>query len=308
MYDSSNGSFAEGYAVGRDSNGGSNSNGGGMWGDNGWWIVIILFAMIWGWGGNGFGNGGGGATNAFLPYAIGGNGALTRGDLCNEFSFNDLQNGVRNINDSVNLGFANLNSTICHQQYDTAMQTNAIQAAVNGGFSALNSTICQQQYDTAGLINGVNNTIQGGFNAANIVALQNQNALQSQIASCCCDERAAIENLRFTIAQEDCNTRNLIQSTTRDMIDNNNANTRAILEKLTAQEIAAKDAQIAAQNQKLFAAELAASQSAQNAYLINTLRPTPVPAYPASSPCGYNWNPSVLAGYGYGNGSCGCGL
>lgn len=289
---------------------GYNNNGG--WGGNmggDWFLVLFLiFAMMGGWG-NGWGNNGGGAATQ---------GALTRGDLCNEFSFNDLQNGVRNINDAVSLGFANLNSTICHQQYDTAMQTNAIQAAVNGGFQSLNSTICQQQYDTAQQINGLNNTINGGFNAMNIsnlqtanaqniAQLQSTNAIQGQIAQCCCDERAALENVRFTIAQEDCSTRNLMQSIARDQIDNANANTRAILDKLTAQEIAAKDAQIAAQNQKLFAAELAASQSQQNAYLINTLRPTPVPAYPASSPCGYNWSPSVLAGgYGYNN-NCGCG-
>lgn len=212
-----------------------------------------------------------------------------------DMNFNDLQNGVRNINDAINVGFANLNSTICHQQYDTAMQTNAIQAAVNSGFSSLNSTICQQQYDLAGQLN-----------AQNIAAMQNANAIQSQIAGCCCDIREGISGVNYNMATQACDTRNTIQNTTRDLIDNQNANTRAILDKLTSQELAAKDAQISAQNQRIFGLELAASQAKQNSYLINTLRPTPVPAYPASSPCGYNWSPSVLAGYGYSN-NCGCG-
>lgn len=221
-------------------------------------------------------------------------GALTRGDLCMDMNFNDLQNGVRNINDAVNLGFANLNSTICHQQYDTAMLINGVQGAVNGGFSALNSTICQQQYDTAAQLNGINTTIMGGFNAT-----------QAQLAQCCCDQRAATADLKYTIASEDCATRNLIQSTTRDMIDNNNANTRAILDKLTAQEIAAKDAQIAAQTQKIFGLELTASQVAQNAYLINQLRPTAVPAYLTCSPYASAYGLYNVSGYG--NNGCGCG-
>lgn len=302
-----------GYALGRDSGTANGANNGmGMWGDCGWWVLIILFAMIWGWGGNGFGGGNNGA-NSFLPYAIGGNGALTRNDLCSEFSFNDLQNGVRNVNDAVSTGFANLNSTICHQQYDTAMLVNGVNnningvtAAVNGGFSALNSTICQQQYDTAQQLNAMNMANMQNANAANVVALQNANAIQNQINDCCCKTQTGFDNVRFTIAQEDCNTRNLMQSIARDQMDNANANTRAILDRLTAQEIAAKDAQIASLNQQLFRADLSASQAAQTNQIINTLNPPPVPAYPASSPCGLgNWSPSVLAnGYGYNNCCC----
>lgn len=266
--------------------GNDNSNGNAWGGDGAWWIIILFLFVFCGWGGNGFGGGFGNGAGM--------QGALTRGDLCNEFSFNDLQNGVRNINDAVNLGFANLNSTICHQQYDTAMQTNAIQSAVNNGFNTLNSTICQQQYDTAQQIN-----------AMNMANMQNTNAIQSQIAGCCCDVREGISGINYNLATQSCETRNTIQNTTRDIIDNQNANARAILDKLTAQEIAAKDAQIASQTQKIFGLELAASQAAQNNYLVNQLRPTPVPAYPASSPCGLgNWSPSVLSG-GFGN-NCGC--
>lgn len=274
---------------------GNNNSSNGWGGDGAWWIIILfLFAFCGGWG-NGFGGFGGGA---------GASGALTRNDLCTEFSFNDLQNGVRNINDAVNLGFANLNSTICHQQYDTAMQTNAIQAAVNGGFSALNSTICQQQYDTASQLNAMNMANMQNANAANVVALQNANALQSQLADCCCKTQGNIENVRFTIAQEDCATRNLIQNSTRDMIESNNANARAILQKLDDQAMAAKDAQIAAQNQRIFGLELAASQANQNAYLINTLRPTAVPAYLTCSPYASSYGLYNVAGNGCG---CGCG-
>lgn len=266
---------------------GNGRNGGdGAWGGDGyWWIILFL---IWGWGGNGYGFGNGGGAGM--------QGALTRGDLCMDMNFNDLQNGVRNISDAVNVGFSNLNSTICHQQYDTAMLINNVLAAVNGGFSGLNSTICQQQYDTAMQLN-----------AMNMANMQNTNAIQNQIASCCCDVREGISGINYNLATQACDTRNTIQNTTRDIIDNQNANARAILDKLTAQEIAAKDAQIANQTQKIFGLELAASQAAQNNYLISRLNPTPVPAYPAASPCGLgNWAPQVLANSQYNGCGCAC--
>lgn len=300
--------LAPAYANGN----GNGSN--GMWGGDGaWWIIILFLFCFAGWGNGGFGGNGGGA---------GTQGALTRGDLCMDMSFNDLQNGVRNLNDAVNLGFSGLNSTICHQSYDMAqMLSNTnnnirnVQDAVNGGFSALNSTICQDAYNTAGLLNGLSNTVQSGFNAMNIsnlqtanaqniANLQSTNAIQNQLAQCCCENREAIAGVNYNMATQACDTRNTIQNTTRDIIDSQNNGFRAVLDKLTQQEIAAKDAQIAAQNQRLFAAELAASQAAQSNMLINTLRPTPVPCYPSASPFGIgNWAPSVLAN---GYSACGC--
>lgn len=269
-----------------DRNNGSNS-GNGMFGQDGWWVIVLFLIWgMWGFGGNGFGGNGGSGMQ----------GALTRGDLCNEFSFNDLQNGVRNVNDAVNLGFANLNSTICHQQYDTAMQTNAIQAAVNGGFSALNSTICQQQYDTASQLNAMNMANMQNANAANVVALQNANAIQAQLAQCCCDNKAGQAQISYDMATNTCAIQNTIQNATRDILD-----------RLTQQEMAAKDAQIAAQNQRLFAAELAASQANQTSNIVNTLRPFPVAAYQVCNPFTGTYGYQGYGSAAYGGCGCGCG-
>lgn len=138
--------------------------------------------------------------------------------------------------------------------------------------------------------------VQGGFNA-----------LSAQLAQCCCDNRAATADLKYTMANEACATRNLIQNTTRDLIDNQNAGTRAILDFLTQDKIAT----LTAENQSL---KFAASQSAQNAFitanqeaqtaeLIRRLgRDVPVPAYVVPNPnCCYG-NP---VGVNYGG--CGCG-
>lgn len=269
--------------------GGGNGNNNG-WGGDGWWVLIILFALFGGWGNGGFGNGGGSQ------------GAITRSDLCSEFSFNDLQSGVRNVNDSVNVGFADLNSTICHQQYDTAQMINGVTGAVTGGFAALNSTICQQQYDTANMLNQMNMTNMQNANAANVVALQNANAVQSQIANCCCDTQRSLDGINYNMSQTACGLQNTLNSNTRDIIDNQNAGTRAILDYLCQEKIS----DLQNENNAL---RLAASQEKQNAYLIEQLNPRAVPAYPAASPCGLgNWAPQVLAnGYGYSGGCCGCG-
>ena len=63
----------------------------------------------------------------------------------------------------------------------------------------------------------------------------------------------------------------------RDIIDANNAGVRSILEFLTQDKIAT----LQAENQGL---RLAASQAAQNAYLVNELRPAPIPAYTVANP------------------------
>lgn len=249
--------------------GGSNSRGSNDgWGGDGWgWIwIILIFAVFFGWGG--FGNGGFGGNGG----GSAAQGALTREQACTDNNFQNLMRETAGIADAVNLGFSNLNSTICAQQYDTAQ-----------------------------MVNGLGTTIQGGFNAANIVALQNQNALQTQLAQCCCGLEAGQAQTRYDMATQACATQNTIQNATRDIIDNQNANSRAILDYLCQDKIQT----LQSENQGL---RLAASQQAQNNYLISQLKPQPVPAYPAASPCGLgNWSPAVLSnGFGY-NSGCGCG-
>ena len=95
--------------------------------------------------------------------------------------------------------------------------------------------------------------VQGGFNA-----------LSAQLAQCCCDNRAAVADLKYTIATEDCATRNLMQSNTRDIIDAQNAGTRAVLDFLVQEKLAAKDATIADLRMQV-------SQSNQNNYLAATI-------------------------------------
>lgn len=250
----------------------SGNGGNGMWGGDGWWVIVLF--LIWGmWGGNwgngGFGGGGSAATQ----------GALTREQACID---NNFQNLMR--------------------------ETAGISDAVNNGFATIDTRICQQQYDTAQQLNGINSNMMAGFNSANVVALQNANALQAQIASCCCDQRVGQMEIGNQIERGFCQTNYNDQANTTAIIQNAHVDTDRVLARLDAMENARKDETIAN-----LRAQLAACGDQTTAqYVINqitrTLNPPPVPAYPAASPCGLgNWSPSVLANsYGFGNCGCGC--
>lgn len=172
----------------------------------------------------------------------------------------------------------------------------------------VNSGLCDGFYAmNTGVLNGfagVTQAVTSGFSQAEIARcnaqmafMQQLSALQAQIASCCCEQREAIMGVNYNLATQASDTRNLMQNTTRDIIDAMNCGFRSIDQRLTAQELAAKDAKIAEQNQQIFGYQLAASQAAQNNYLVSTLRPSPNPAYVVANPYCCN---SYNSGYGYG--------
>jgi len=125
-------------------------------------------------------------------------------------------------------------------------------------------------------IDSVNQGLCDGFyQQAQLV--KQLNAMQMQAANCCCENRAAIAQVRYDMATQACDTRNTVQNATRDIIDNANANSRAILDFLTQSKLS----DLQAENQGL---KLAASQAAQNSYLVSQLRPSPIPAYTVQNP------------------------
>ena len=98
------------------------------------------------------------------------------------------------------------------------------------------------------------------------------------------------------MATDACAVNTNVANVARDIIDNQNANTRNILDFIIQDKLST----LQSENQSL---RLAASQAAQNQYLVNELRPCPIPAYitcnPYAASYGYPTN-----GYGYGCGTC----
>ena len=162
-------------------------------------------------------------------------------------------------------------------------------ANIERKLDAVNNGICDSTF-------ALNNAITGGFSTAELsranqqaALMQQLNAMQMQNQECCCENRAAIAQVRYDMATQACDTRNTVNTAARDIVENANANSRAILDFLTQSKL--QDLQSA--NQEL---RLQASQAAQNNYLISQLRPTPIPSYQSC-------NPWASGSY---TGCCGC--
>lgn len=157
-------------------------------------------------------------------------------------------------------------------------------ANVERKIDSVNQGLCDGFYQQAQLVNGTNMAMANGFAQAELsrsnqqaALMQQLNAMQMQAANCCCENRAAIAQVRYDMAAQSCDTRNTVQNATRDIIDANNQNSRAILDFLTQSKLS----DLQAENQGL---KLAASQAAQNSYLVSQLRPSPIPAYTVQNP------------------------
>lgn len=285
--------FATGFIAGQNDGG---NNNGGFFGNEGLWAVIIL-AIIFGWGNNRNGNGGGDSNMSYLPYIMGAGGqggADTRAAISDGFAMNNLSSDVRAVQNGLCDGFYTLSNT------------------VQNGFHGVDNAICQLGYNNAQLANNTNIALMQGFNGVQA----GQTALSTQLASCCCENKQLIGDLKYTMAEQDCQTRQAIADAARSIIDVNNANYRGLMDYFTQDKIAS----LQAENQTLkFAASqqaqnayIAANQEAQTAELIRRLgRDNPVPAYVVPNPnCCYGNPLGVTYGGqgcgGYNNQSCGC--
>ena len=253
---------------------GGNGFGNGFCGD-GWWVILFLFALM----GNGWGNGFGGGNQ--LGY-----------------DFPWLLNGQSAINDNTNAGFQN------------AMLNDGI-TSIRDGISDISTQLCG---GFAGVTAAVNNSqnalaqqlytnqladLERSFNAQT-ASTQGMSAIQAQLAQCCCDNRAATQDVKYTLATEACATR-----------QTNTANTQAILDKLCQLELDGYKRENDSLRSQLSAANLANSQTAQTAAILqgqanevdalyNRLSNCPVPSTPV-----YGRVPIFTCNQ---NSGCGCGM
>lgn len=224
---------------------GGYGNNGGFGGD--WaWIIILLLC---GWGGMG---GYGGANGMFFDYPW-------------------IANGQQMISNNTNNGFRD------------AMLNDGI-SGIRDGISGISNQLCNG-------FAGVTASVTNGFAQAEIAENGRQMAnmnqmfgIQSALQNCCCENRASIADLKYTLASEACATRSA-----------NTANTQAILDKLCALELdnARREAEqlrselMYARGQASQVAQtnaIEASQAAQTQYIVNRVAPYPIPAYIVTNP------------------------
>lgn len=257
--------------------------GGGFGGDWGWIILLLLFAGG-GWGNGGFGGGFGGG-----------------------YDFPWILTGQQNINSNTNNGFR-----------DAMINDNI--TSVRDGINSLSTQLCGCCGDMqmalangfAGVEQGANArqiaNMQTAF-AAQMANAQGFNGVQAQIAEVGCDNRAAINDVKYTIAAEECATRANSTQNTQSILNLVNSGIQSIKDQLCQDKIDAKNDEISALRQQLAMKDLAASQVAQNAFiaqgfsnevdqLYNRLNSCPVPTTPV-----YGRTPIFTCN----NNGCGCG-
>ena len=131
--------------------------------------------------------------------------------------------------------------------------------------------------------------------------------LTSQFAQCCCDNKLAVADLKYTVATENCADRTQSMQNARDIIENQNRNAQSIMDKLCQLELDNVKAQYAAaqrENDNLRnQLNLAVTRNDLNAEvdaLYNRLSNCPVPSVPV-----YGRTPIFTCNGN--NGFCGCG-
>lgn len=251
----------------------------GFMGGNGWWI-LILFILLGGWNG-GFGGFGGGVDGGLYPW-------MNNSQNINS-GFRDQMLGtqISGIQNSITSGFGDVATALC------------------GGFAGVNASINGAQNAIAQQLYGNQIADLERSFAAQTATTSGLTGIQSQLAQCCCENRAATADLKYTVATEACADRAAL-----------NDGVQKIMDKLCALELDGVKGQLAAaqrenlglQNQLNMAA-MRESQTAQNAFiqqgfsnevdqLYNRLNTCPVPTTPV-----YGRTPIFTCN----NGGCGCG-
>lgn len=138
-------------------------------------------------------------------------------------------------------------------------------------------------FDTAALTSQISN-IQDSINNVTIAGMNQNFALQSQLANCCCENRLAIAGLSADIARENCADRQavadgvqrILDQMCQDKIDSKNERIADLERQLTMANLAASQGQQTAQ--------ILADNAAQTVALEQYLNPTPRPAYVVANP------------------------
>lgn len=268
--------------------GGYGNQGGGFFGNDFAWVLLLLLIGGNGWGFGGFGGG-------MMPWMMGG--------AMNGFGLDYLYPWLNN-SQHISDGFRD-------QQLNT--QIGDLRSDVNRGFGDVQlglAGIGRQICETG---NGVTGAVRDGFYGAEIAAngrqmanMQQLYGIQSAQQECCCENRAAIADTKYTIATEACATRQA-----------NADNTQKILDKLCQLELDGVKRQVAdeqrenanlrselqyARNQADRTAQTATFQQGLNNEvdaLYNRLNSCPVPTTPV-----YGRTPIFTCPQ---QGGCGCG-
>ena len=234
------------------------NNSGNGFGFGGDWAWILLLLVLF--GNNGWGGGYGGGFDGLYPWMN--NSQNINGGFRDQM----LNTSIASIGDKITSGFGDVQTALC------------------GGFAGVN----------AGIANGFAQA-EIADNSRQMANMNQMFGIQSTLQQCCCDNRAGLADLKYTVATEACADRAAVNDALRDVIAANSASTQKILDQLCADKIEQKNDIIAQLRSELMYARGQASQDVQTAAiqagqraLANEVEqyvlPTPRPAYIVANP------------------------
>ena len=240
---------------------------GGGFGFGGDWAWIIILFLIFG-GGWGNGNGYGGGMNSLYPW-------MNQADITTSgFQNQMLQSNLSSIQNGITAGFGDVQNALC------------------SGFAGVSNGFAQAEISE---------------NARQMANMNQMFGIQSSLQNCCCENRAGLADVKYTIATEACADRAAVSDALRDVIAANTASTQRILDQMCSDKIDAKNERIAELERQLTMANLAASQGAQTARILadNAAQTTALEQYlaPVPRPAYVVQNPNCCSNFG-----CGCGV
>lgn len=194
-------------------------------------------------------------------------------------------------------------------------------ATIERKLDGINNGICDATFQLTNTLNSNFRNVDNAICTLGYQALQNTNAIQSQLAGCCCDIQGAIKDVAYGNAMNANAIQQQISSCCCDIEKMNmqsrfdaqayNCNTLQAIDKLgdrIVDHLNAKENQ--ALRDEVTALRLAASQAKQNEYLISRLdpNPCPTPAYVVQPPQQVTFPTNCCGTVNYAAGGCGgCG-
>ena len=259
-----------------NNNCGGFGNFGGDWG----WIILLLLFAGGGYGGfGGFGGYGGFGNMYEFPWLLNGQNGINN-NVSDGFRSAQLSDSVTSVRD----GIAALSTQLCGCCGD-------IQNSLCNGFNGVNASINNAQNALAQQMYTNQIADLERSYAAQTANTQGMNTIGMSLQNCCCENRAGIADLKYTVATENCADRQALNEGVRDIIASQTAGTQRILDQLCQDKIDAKNDTINQLRQELIFARGQASQDVQTAeirannatvanQLVAELRSCPIPSQP----------------------------